>query len=342
MGVTYRFRYGPSFYKDNTNFTAWANLYPPAPRVVDSARLFARGYVGPNATSDGYVYAINSSDPRSVANSLAPSDICPTFYDSGGAPQINAWQDIYVPPIQQRLNREISGGFQFTESDIEIIPYLCGFETQIAGSISPYCSIFSEDEILAYEYAQDLRYWYGMGPGAAKNQSMMLQPLQALVQRFIDGPNATYTNSDGTTFVPNTLIAAFTNDGQIVELASEIGVFDGEAQLPATHVPQNRLFRTSNFVTMRGTISFERLNCWGQNFIRLRLNDVVYPVVSCQSGPGKSCPLSQYQELIEKKVQQAGDFEKMCNITASVVPVGQDQTTFWTNVKLPYEILYRP
>jgi hypothetical protein len=294
--------------------------------------------MGPNATTDGYVYAINSSDPRSVANSLSPSDICPTFYDASGGTEINTWQDIYVPPIQQRLNREIYGGFQFTESDVEIIPYLCGFETQITGSVSPYCSIFSEQEILSYEYAQDLRYYYGMGPGTGNNQSMMLPILQGLVQRLVDGPNTTYRNSDGSTFTPNTLIAAFTNDGQMVELASEVGIFDGEAALPGNYIPQNRLFKTSNFVTMRGTISFERLNCSGQKYIRIRLNDVVYPVVSCQSGPGRSCPLSQYQKYIGNRVAQAGSFEKFCNITSGVVP----GTSFWTDVSLPYEILYRP
>lgn len=338
MGVTYRFRYGPSFYKDNSNFTMWCNLYPAAPRVVDSARLFARGYMGPNATVDGYVYAINSSDPRSVANSLSPSDICPTFVDEGGAPEIGTWQDIYVPPIQTRLNRQIYGSFQFTESDIEIIPYLCGFETQITGSFSPYCSIFSQDEILSYEYAQDLRYFYGMGPGTGNNQSMMLPILQGLVQRFVDGPNTTYTNSDGTTFEPNTLIAAFTNDGQIVELASEIGVFDDQAALPGNYIPPSRIFKTSNFVTMRGTITFERLNCGGQKYIRIRLNDVVYPVVSCQTGPGRSCPLLQYQEYIANKVVRAGSFEKFCNITSGAV----SGTSFWRDVSLPYEILYRP
>ena len=152
----------------------------------------------------------------------------------------------------------------------------------------------------------------------------------------------TYLNSDGTAFAPNTLIVGFTNDGQINQLAAEIGVFDNEAQLPATNVPQNRLFRTSNFVTMRGTISFERLNCASEKFIRVMLNDVVYPVVSCQSGPGRSRPLQQYLQLIEQKLQKVGDFQTICNITSQVVPVGQEKTTFWTDVTLPYEILHKP
>jgi len=224
MGVTYRFRYGTGFCEDNMNFTLWCNLYPAAPRVVDSARLFARGYMGPNTTTLGNVYAINSSDPRSVANSLAPSDICPLYVDSSGSPEIDTWQNIYLPPIQSRLNRQIRGGFQFTTTDVSIVPYLCGFETQITGSRSPYCDIFSEEEILQYEYGQDLRYWYGTGLRTGIEKNMMLPVLKGLIQRFVDGPNATYLNFDGTTFVSNTLIVGFTNDGQINQLAAEIGI----------------------------------------------------------------------------------------------------------------------
>jgi len=170
----------------------------------------------------------------------------------------------------------------------------------------------------------------------------MLPVLKGLIQRFVDGPNATYLNFDGTTFVSNTSIVGFTNDGQINQLAAEIGIFDNEAQLPATYVSPNRLFRTSNFVTMRGTISFETLNCASEKFIRVRLNDAVYPVVSCQSGPGRSCPLQQYLQLIEHKLQNAGDFQTICNITSGIIPVGQEKTTFWTDVTLPYEILHKP
>jgi acid phosphatase len=341
MGVTYRFRYGPHFYKDNTDFTMWANLYKPSPRVTDSARLFARGYMGPNSTL-GNIFAINSTDPRSVANSLAPSDLCPLYADNGGSPEIDTWQNIYLPPIQKRLNREIHGGFQFTQSDVSLIPYLCGFETQIIGSRSPFCNIFTRDEILQYEYAQDLRYWYGTGLGTDIEKDMMLPFLSALVGRFIDGPGKTYKSSDGTSFTPSSLIATFTNDGQINQLAAAIGVFDGQSQLPATHVPQNRLFKASNFVTMRGTITFERLNCERGKFIRLRLNDIVYPVSGCQSGPGRSCSLTQYQSIVQSKSQRAGDFQRICNITSSVVPIGKERTTFLTDISLPYGILYKP
>lgn len=94
---------------------------------------------------------------------------------------------------------------------------------------------------------------------------------------------------------------------------------------------------------MRGTIGFERLTCDCGTFMRVKLDDAVYPVSSCQSGPGRSCPLSQYQELIANKSAAAGDFEVSCGIAnTSVVPIGQDKTTFLNTLDLPFEYVVKP
>ncbi|KAF2088065.1 putative histidine acid phosphatase [Saccharata proteae CBS 121410] len=340
MGVAYRFRY-PSLYTDNTPFTLWANNYVASHRVLDSSRLFARGYLGPNS-SLADIYVVNSSDPRAVANSLAPSDLCPTFDDNGGGTEKTTWDDLWLPPATARINGLLSGTLNFTTSDVDIFGYLCGFETQIAGTPSPWCNTLTERETLQYEYSQDLRYYYGEGPGANVSSVMMLPLLKDLVQRFVDGPNKTYTNSDNTTFVPPPLIVAFTNDGQISQLAAAVGTFDSQTPLSSTHLDANRIYKASNFVTMRGTVSFERLNCDNSTYIRVKHNDVVYPVTGCQSGPGRSCPLTLYRDLVQKKIDHAGDFETTCNITSNVVPKGEEGTTFFEDVALPFEWVEKP
>lgn len=60
---------------------------------------------------------------------------------------------------------------------------------------------------------------------------------------------------------------------------------------------------------MRGTIGFERLNCSASSsapglYVRTILNDQVYPVVNCKSGPGKSCPLAQYAQIVQEKMRK--------------------------------------
>ncbi|PSN74696.1 acid phosphatase PHO12 precursor [Corynespora cassiicola Philippines] len=348
MGATYRLRY-PELYEYNTNFTLWANYYTSGPRVRDSARLFARGFLGPNATELGTIYALNASDPQSFMNSLATSDGCPAYDDDGGSPQKDVWDNIYLPPIRSRLNNLIQGNFNFTQWDVSIIPYLCGFETQITGSRSPFCDLYTEEEILQYEYAQDLRYWYGNGLGTEIEKFLMVPVVDGLLNRFVDGPNATYTNSDGTAFVPPKLIVSFANDGQINQLIAATGVFDNEPHLPSNQTLENRLFRASRLVPMRGTVAFERLSCAAEGYgngtstyVRVRFNDVVYPIADCESGPGSSCPLGQYKSIIEGKLETAGNYGELCNVTNPDVPGDRNSVTFFTDVTESYISVVKP
>lgn len=440
MGATWRLRYA-DLYKYNTPFTMWANYYNSSPRVRDSARMFAQGFLGPNATALGTIYALNSSDPASWMNSLAPSDLCPAYSDNGGSPHTDEWASVYVSPIAARLNAEINGNFSFTESEVTIMPYLCGFETQITGKPSPFCDIFTEEEILQYEYAQDLRYWYGTGLGTDIEKLQMLPTLDMLVRRFVDGPDKTYMLRNSTFQAPN-VIASFSNDGQINQLIAASGIFDNEPQLPANRIYRDRKFRASRSTPMRGTIAFERLVCGGagsspnphmssasssvpgytssyanssapiptssslanssvpghgagpatssalplpsisysqgyshgdsttdsyptptsgyatapsdcgsvqkrdvpspaSTYIRIILNDVVYPVANCNGGPGASCPLSQYQKIVQGKNAKAGSFTQFCNTTNPAYS-SQPKSNFFMDNTLPFALAIKP
>ncbi|KAH7076148.1 histidine phosphatase superfamily [Paraphoma chrysanthemicola] len=354
MGSTWRLRYS-DLYEYNTPFTMWANWYRSSPRVRDSARLFAQGFVGPNATDLTTIYALNSSDPTSWMNSLATSDLCKAYNDEGGSPYKDEWDAIYLPPIRSRLNAQIHGSFNFTQWDVSIIPYLCGFETQITGRRSPFCDLFTESEVLQYEYAQDLRYWYGNGLGSDIEKYQMLPVVKMVAQRFVDGPNATYQTGNAT-FVPPKVIAAFSNDGQINQIIAALGVFDDEPQLPGNATVPDRKFRASRLVPMRGTVAFERLSCSAvslnatgdsvkdaghQAYMRIRLNEVVYPVVGCQDGPGSSCPLGSYNRIIQEKVNDAGSFTKLCNVTNPAFSSDPIATFFMDNT-LSYATVVKP
>ncbi len=149
------------------------------------------------------------------------------------------------------------------------------------------------------------------------------------------------------------IMASFSNDGQITQLLAGIGVFDNEPQLPANRTLPSRKFRSSNFLTMRGTVAFERLSCsstldgyaasnsTSDTHMRIRLNEVVYPVANCTSGPGSSCPLSRYQGIIQGKIATVGDFTKVCNTTDSSF-TAKPSATFSKDNTLPYQRIIKP
>ncbi|KAK3307349.1 histidine acid phosphatase [Chaetomium strumarium] len=417
LGYTLRTRY-PDLYNDGQYFPVWANNYT---RVLQTAQMFVRGYLGPFAPTYGNVVSVTAKGfVGAVGDSLAPSDMCPNFVDTSGATQQAVWAAVFVPPIRKRLQAMITGNLTLTDGDITQIPYLCGFESQITGRLSPWCDVFTDDELKSYQYYNDLRYYYGLGPGTDLPTKMMTPFVNSLVGLLAQGPNVTGTLANGTTFALPKLLMAFMNDGQINEIADVIGVFDDQAPLDPSVRDDGRLYMVSRFSTMRGTIAFERLNCVvedgsddhssrsssssssstilstvtrGSNttttttatimssltgtathltttvvrtvtttvcptptptaatllprtsnntrrkndtFIRIRLNDAVYPVPSCKNGPGSSCPVSDYAAYIAKKYAAQGDWVRNCNVTLEGAPTAVRGASFFTDLSQPW------
>lgn len=113
-----------------------------------------------------------------------------------------------------------------------------------------------------YQYSNDLRYYYGTGPGTDLPPKMMTPFLDSLMTLFNTGPGSKGVSGDESSSfqVPNIMVSFF-NDGQLIETISASGVFDKQLPLSATNKDDDRLWIRFRFVTMRGTIAFERLNC---------------------------------------------------------------------------------
>lgn len=208
--------------------------------------------------------------------------------------------------------------------------------------------MFTEDELRNYAYSQDLSYYYSVGPGSdGPARKLFLPFLESLTTLLSKGPGQTGTDANGGTFTVPNLIMAFLNDNQIAEMTAAMGIFDREEPLSDDHVPAHRLYNVAHFITMRGTVAFEVLNCeCGSNkssneiYVRVLFNDAVYPIASCQNGPGKSCLLSEYISILQKKSKAAGSFLDYCNVTKSTEPVAG--ASFFTDLSQDFLTFVKP
>lgn len=289
--------------------------------------------------------------PESIGNSLAPSDMCPDFEDESGGEYIKEWNSIWQPRVQERLQKLIDGNLTLTLSDVNLMPYLCGFESQITGRLSPFCDIFTDEELKMYQYSNDLRYYYGIGPGTDLPSTMMTPFLDSLIDLLVQGPGVEGVGlDDSSSFEVPKLLVAFLNDGQLTELITASGVFDEQEPLSSTEIDHDRLWIGSHFVTMKGTIAFERLTCSSPSgnatsssyegtdasYVRILLNDQVYPVPSCQDGPGSSCPLDEYAEYVKAKYEAEGNWLENCNVTDADAPSKVAGASFFTDLAQPH------
>ncbi|CAG8922113.1 unnamed protein product [Penicillium salamii] len=349
LGYQLRSRY-PDFYQDGTPFYVWANQYKSLineSRVVQTARAFINGYLYEYADTYGTVVSVNSTgSPKAIGNSLGPSDSCPAFGAiSSGGDNVTNWQATWLPKATHRINSLIKGNLTFDESDVLFFPYICAYESQITGRLSPWCDVFKKHELRDYAYSQDLSYFYGVGPGSIGPAKMLFLPfIKSLLSTLEAGPGKSGVGPDGTQFqIPN-LIMAFLNDNQLAEMTAAMGIFDAEESLPDDHIPAHHLYNVANFITMRGTVAFEVLDCDGKNgpYIRVLFNDAVYPISSCQNGPGKSCALTDYIDLIDEKIQKAGNFFDYCNVTDSDHPKIAAGASFFQDLSLDFLTFVKP
>lgn len=368
----------PDFYQDGNQFYVWANQYKSPineSRVVQTARAFTNGYLYEFADTYGTVVSVNSTGSvNAIGNSLGPSDSCPAFAatSSGGNNVTNCKaEDIldrveipryivliihlvdatWTPKALKRINSLVSGNLTFDETDILFFPYLCGYESQITGNLSPWCGVFTEDELRNYAYSQDLSYYYSVGPGSVGPASILFLPfLKSLTTLLSEGPGQVGTDANGNNFTVPNLIMAFLNDNQIAEMTAAMGIFDNEAPLPDTHIPADRLYNVAHFITMRGTVALEALACEvesgsrlsNETYLRVLFNDAVYPIANCQNGPGKSCLLSEYVAFIEKKNEEAGNFIDYCNVTESGHPKTVAGASFFTDLGQDFLTFVKP
>ncbi|KAJ5233041.1 phosphoglycerate mutase-like protein, partial [Penicillium chermesinum] len=355
LGYQLRARY-PDFYEDGNPFYVWANQYAfpiNESRVVQTARAFVDGYLYEFADEYGTVVSVNSTGSvNAIGNSLGPSDACPkAAATSSGRNNVTNWDATWTPKTVKRLNNLVSGNLTFTESDITFFPYLCAFESQITGRLSPWCNVFTEDELRNYAYSQDLSYYYSVGPGSDGPASKLFLPfLQSLLSLLEKGPGQTGTSADGGEFAVPNLIMAFLNDNQIAEMTAAMGIFESEDPLPDTHIPADHLYNVAHFITMRGTVTFENLRCEGsykhqsgqETYLRVLLNDAVYPIPNCQDGPGRSCLLSEYVSMVEKKSKAAGSFIDFCNVTETGHPTTVAGASFFTDLSQDFLTFVKP
>ena len=86
--------------------------------------------------------------------------MCPAAVS--GRAQVKEFVSIAAEDLAARLNFGAPGA-NLTAQDAYTIMRLCPFDTVAKEVISPFCSLFSEDEFEIYEYAGDLEKFYTAG-----------------------------------------------------------------------------------------------------------------------------------------------------------------------------------
>ncbi|KAJ5142223.1 hypothetical protein N7476_003919 [Penicillium atrosanguineum] len=283
-----------------------------AQRTIKSAQSFISGFTG-NHTSSVNLIQVEESK-KAGADSLTPYKSCSAYSSSYGSDQSSAFGEVYTKPIIARLNAQ-APSFNFTQDDITGMFELCGYETVIRGS-SPFCSLnlFTSDEWLGFEYANDLMYFYNTGYGRKLSASLGFPWLNASVAALDDESSA------------QELYVSFTHRELPPTVITALGLYNNSAYteannvnytMPEDKINYNRAWKSSEILPFLTNIAIERMSCKSYGFdegvyYRILNNAGPQPLVDCRDGPGGSCTKEQFHNFVKERDELFGDYNKAC------------------------------
>ncbi|KAJ6502198.1 phosphoglycerate mutase-like protein [Mycena sanguinolenta] len=345
LGVELRKRY--KFTSGGENITVWAASQQ---RVIDTATFFTRGYLSQGnylttpSENRGSIISLADSVNFTFANSLTPSTGCPRYAtgDTSGV-ATSTFRATYQNGIADRLN-DFLDGLTLNATDIGVMQDLCGFQAEVDGD-TRFCDIFEDSEWIDYEYADDLNYYYGSGPGNPFSATVGFPWVKAVSDLFALGPGQT---TPGGNITPPALIMGFTHDNNLPPVISALGLwntsdFPGVYPLSLEKPNPLRKFRSSYLVAFRGYVALERLACSSAQshktvhvagappanvtttqFVRVRVDRAPVAIPGCTSGPGSSCPLAQFTTYVDQtRAEASGDFVQVCGLQNAANATGE-------------------
>lgn len=303
-------------------------------RVLDSARYFALGFFGWDAPSKYHLEVLTEEDYQN--NTLASKNACRNADNDDfmyGDYLSSQWQPIYLEAPRKRLQKSISS-LNLTHTDVYNMMLNCPYLTYGIG-FSDFCNLFTAEEWRNFEYDQDLQT-YGdhgfMNPTARAQGIPYVQELTArLLKKKFTGPvtaqnmtielNSTYTPMD------QPLYADFSHHSVITGIMTALNLTQFKDWLDPTKPNPHRKYRNSHVTPLAMRMVWEVMDCDmngnKEEYIRLKLNDVVYPLDEangCQKRKDGLCKVSDYADFLMNHAYKASKFDLVC--------FGKNQTDF--------------
>lgn len=314
QGRAFREKYGDLYDSSKTLPVFTTN----AQRVYDTSVNFLKGFfnsateidsakrdLGFTTEGDVKINILDEADDNTV-NNLTPINSCSNYNED----DFDTPDELktYATGFISRMKAAGNPNLKLKKGEVKRLIEICAYELNVKGS-SQFCSLFTNEEFIRYEYYKDVKQYYTEGPGnkyAVAIGSVLLEASVKLLQEDND----------------NKLWLSFTHNADIVNYLAAIGLFTEAEDFSLTDVQFGKKFQRAKIVPQSARLALEKYNCDGTSYVRFILNDAVIPM-DCSYGPGFSCSLQDYLKLT--KSNAALSFNKVCGTKFS----NDEITFFW-------------
>lgn len=294
-GAAFRARYNSLYNESEVIPVFTSNNH----RVWETSQYFIRGFLGGQYDTEKVDTVVLSEDLSMGANSLTPASACSAWNSDEHIDIINNYTTKYLEDIRDRLTKD-NKGLNLTTDNIHELFGWCAYEINVKGS-SPICDLFTQDELVQYEYSIDLTQYYEDGPGNSVTKPIGSVLLNASLELLKDSSN------------PNKIWLSFSHDTDWENFHSALGLFEPEEDLPSDYIPYPNIYVHSNIVPQGARVYTEKLKCGEDSYVRYIVNDAVIPIKACSSGPGFSCKLDDFEGYVKNRLHGV-NYAESCDI----------------------------
>ncbi|XP_068630438.1 multiple inositol polyphosphate phosphatase 1-like [Battus philenor] len=201
--------------------------------IEDSAKAFIKGLNNKNVQAE---------------KALSDSDIMDPYLTCGKYqkevqhnPDIFAESEKYMLTpeylaAKDRIQRRSGIDYTLTDTNITALYDLCRHTwSGVENKLSPWCALFTKDDLQILEYIQDLRSYYKNGYGTAQNEIFGQVPLAQLLQSFQKAKDGQGKN----------ISAYFSHTTMLDMVYTALGLFKDSKPLSSSNRDRERKWRSS-------------------------------------------------------------------------------------------------
>ncbi|XP_013417862.1 multiple inositol polyphosphate phosphatase 1 [Lingula anatina] len=289
-------------------------------RTRMSAKAFVKGLLKQPGMSDAELNALVDRVPmvvREIGKDLLLRfyDVCEKYIKTVDEQPVAELEKFYKASVMAKTRGDVSMRLgldqSLNETVAEALWLACASEYAIYGltqdktvrnsSAAPWCSLFTQEELKAFEYVADLEYYYKNSYGNEVNYEQTCPLLKDLIGAI---RNAT----TGSNFLHG--LFRFAHSATIVPFYSALGLFK-DAQAPTSDNYDSRAdrkLRTSYIDSMASNINFVIYKCEDTHKFKIHVNERETLLPGCSD---ILCDVSILMDSVGK-VADACDFEKIC------------------------------
>jgi hypothetical protein len=300
-------------------------------RTYDTAVAMSEAFPSPDEIEIVRI----TQDINGSMDALIPHKSCPAFSKKPGKKEMETFLEVYGTKAARRLAP--FAPFKLTPQHIMAMQSTCGYQSAIEGKRSPLCALFTDEEWMAYEYAWDLRYAYMVGPLNPLSPYLGFPWLASQLELLDDVTDTHKSHKSAQDGWPEgqRFFLGFTHREVPPFVATALGIFNSSSpeveEFPTDRINWVRAWKMSDLIPFLGHVGMERITCGAasgsvlgsseeeakykeetRHFVRFIANTAPRPIPRCQSGPGASCPLGEWRDIVEAGARKYEDFHAVC------------------------------